>query len=237
MRRQRRRHGPPLGGGGRGGAATARHRARGRVGSLRSGRPPRVADRRAIEALGLEQPGRRRQVLLAFADPAAPGERGQQDLVDAPVERRELQPLLQIAERLVVRSAPDEMLQQRGMAAAEPAPLRGEPAVEGRAAVDLQAVEEVAGEQHATALAAAPARASRCPPAVARAISIASTKQSARSSRTVSPRVSTRRRPGSSTRLRILLRHQRSSPRGSLGTSHSSSQSWLRVTACGASAR
>ena len=109
------------------------------------------------------------------------------------------------------------MLQQGGVAAAEAAPLRGEPAVEDRAAVDLQAFEEVAGEQRGTALAAAPAQASRCPPAVARAISTASTKQSARSSLTVSPRVSTRRRPGSSRRLLILLRHQRSSPRGSFG--------------------
>ena len=67
--------------------------------------PPRVANRRAIEALGLEQPGRRRQMLLALADAAAPGERVQQDLVHAPVERRKLEPLLQIPERLVVGDA------------------------------------------------------------------------------------------------------------------------------------
>ena len=69
------------------GAAAA---ARGGASRLRPGRPPRVADRRAIETLGLEQPGGRRQMLLAFADAAAPRERVQQDLVDAPVERRKL---------------------------------------------------------------------------------------------------------------------------------------------------
>ena len=46
-----------------------------------------------------------------------------------------------------------------------------------------------------------------------------------------------RQRAGSSSTARALLRHQRSSPRGSLGTSHSNSHKWLRGTACGASAR
>ena len=64
-----------------------------------------------------------------------------------------------------------------------------------------------------------------------------STKQSARSRRMVLPSVITRLRPFSSTRPRILDRHQRSSPRGSLGTSHSSSQRRLRGTAWGAIAR
>jgi hypothetical protein len=39
------------------------------------------------------------------------------------------------------------MLQQRGMAGAEPAPLRVQPAGEAGAVVDLQPFEEVAGEQ------------------------------------------------------------------------------------------
>ena len=195
-----------------------------------------LADRQAlrigavVEAFGFEQPGGRRQMLLAFADAAVPGKRGQKDLVDMRIEGRELEPLLQILERLVIGSALGEMLQQGGVAAAESSALRGEPAVEDRAAVDLEALQEIAVEQRGTALAAAPARASRCPRSAARAISIASTKQSARSSQMVSPRVWTRWRPRSSTMLRILLRHQRSSPRGSLGTSHSSSQSWLRDT-------
>ena len=46
----------------------------------------------AVETLGLEQPGRRRQMLLALADPAAPGERIQQELVHALVKWRERQP-------------------------------------------------------------------------------------------------------------------------------------------------
>ena len=86
-------------------------------------------------------------MLLALANPAVPGERIEQELVDALVERRELQPLLQIAERLVVRSVCYEALQQRGMRAAQAAPLRREPAGKRRAALDLQALEKVAGEQ------------------------------------------------------------------------------------------
>ena len=129
-----------------------------------------------------------------------------------------------------------EVLQQGRMAAAISASLRGEPAVEGGVAIDLQAVEKLAVEQRRHP----PSRSgisAAMPSWVARAISIASTKQSAMSSLTASPRASTLRRPGSSRMLLSLLRHQRSSPRGSLGTSHSSSQSWLRDTGCGATDR
>ena len=62
------------------------------------------------------------------------------------------------------------------------------------------------------------------PALVAAATSSASTAPSPRSSRTMSALASTRRRPGPSTMPLTLLRHQRSSPRGSSGTSHSSSQ-------------
>ena len=83
-------------------------------------------------------------MLLAFANAAAPGERVQQELVDTLVERRELEPLLQISEHLVAGRGCGEMLQQGGVAAAKAAPLGGEPAVEARVAVDLQAFEKVA---------------------------------------------------------------------------------------------
>ena len=89
-----------------------------------------------------------RQMLLPFANLPAPSEGSQKHLVDMPVEGRELQPLFEIAERFVARNAPDKMLQQRGVAAAESPPLRGQPAVEGRVAVDFQALEKIAVEQH-----------------------------------------------------------------------------------------
>ena len=114
---------------------------------MRPGCPPRVANGRAVETFGLEQPGRRRQMLLSFANPAASSERVQKELVDALVERRKLEPLLQICERFIAGYRLDEMLQQGGVAAAKSAPLRREPAVEARVAVDLQAVEKVAVEQ------------------------------------------------------------------------------------------
>ena len=56
-----------------------------------------------------------------------------------------------------------EMLEQRDAAAAQPAPLRGEPAVEARTAIDLEAVEKVAAEQRRQRCAAARRRASAPP--------------------------------------------------------------------------
>ena len=100
-----------------------------------------------IKALGFELPRRRRQMFLALPDAAAPRQCAQQALVDAPVERREFEPLLQISEQFVAGRASGEALQNGGMAAAEPPALGGESAVECRIAVDLQAIEKLAVEQ------------------------------------------------------------------------------------------
>ena len=89
----------------------------------------------------------------------------------------------------------------------------------------------------ASSAAALPGSSGSAPSFMARWISTASTKHPARSSRTASSWARRRCRPASSTTRRILLRHQRSSPRGSFGTSQRSSQSWLRGTSRGASAR
>ena len=67
--------------------------------------------------------------------------------MDARVERRQLEPLLQISEGLIAGRRRDEVLQQGRMAAAKSAPLRREPAVEGGVAIDLQTVEKLALEQ------------------------------------------------------------------------------------------
>ena len=108
---------------------------------------PGVANRSRIEAFGLEQPHGRRQVFLAFPNPAEPDEGCQKGPMDMLVERRELEPLVQISERFIVGNAPGEMLEQGGVTRAESPSLCGEPSVEDRAAVDFQAVEEVAVEQ------------------------------------------------------------------------------------------
>src|SRR5262245_26337217 len=64
-----------------------------------------------------------------------------------PVERRELQPLVQVFERVVVGNAAREVLEHGRMAGPESPPLRGEPAVEDRAAGDLQALQKIAIDQ------------------------------------------------------------------------------------------
>ena len=145
--------------------------------------------------------------------------------------------LLQVAERLVVGNAPDEMLQQGGVAAAESPPLRGEPAVEDRAAVDLQALQKVAVEQRGQR--SLPLRRERLDARLGRAGDLDRVDEAIRQVEPdgVLAGVDAPAASRSSTRPRILLRHQRSSPRGSLGTSHSSSQSWLLATARGARAR
>ena len=116
---------------------------------LRPDRPPGLTDRRVIEPFGVEHARRRRQVLLAFANPPTPAECGEQALVHARIERRKLEPLLEVAEQLVARGRCRQVLQQRRVAAAEPAPLRREPAVERGVAIDLEAVQELALEEGA----------------------------------------------------------------------------------------
>ena len=124
----------------------ARLRRRGAA-TFCSGGLPRRAQGPGVEPLRLEQLHRRRQVLLALANASATAERAEHGLVHALVEGRELQPFLQIFERLVGGDDLGQMLQQGRVAAAETASLGDQPAVELGAALDLQAVEEVAGEQ------------------------------------------------------------------------------------------
>lgn len=79
--------------------------------SLGPGGAPRLAKGPVIEPLGLEQTGARRELLLALANAAAPRKRCQQRLMRALVERRELQPFLQILEDRIARAAADELLE------------------------------------------------------------------------------------------------------------------------------
>ena len=103
-------------------------------------------DRRGIEVLSLELPDGRRQVLLAFPNAAVPSQRIEKESVDPWLERRQLEPPVQMHWHFLVRDVSDELLEQRGVPGTEPTPLGGKPSVEARAAVDLQAVEEVPDE-------------------------------------------------------------------------------------------
>lgn len=111
------------------------------------GRPPHVANWRAVEALGLELAGCRRQMLLALANSTVPGQRVQQGPVNPPVEWSEPEPLFQMVKNLVIRRAADEVLQQGGVAAAKTTALRDEPSIESRIALDLHPFEKISGEQ------------------------------------------------------------------------------------------
>src|SRR5689334_25057372 len=86
-------------------------------------------------------------MLLPLANSPAPRQRSEKHLVDVLIERRKLQPFLQIAECFIIGNRVDKMLQQRGVTAAEAAALCREPAVEDRAAVNLETFQKVSIEQ------------------------------------------------------------------------------------------
>ena len=110
-------------------------------------RTPGRAQRVAIESFGLEQPGRGRQVVIGFAQPATPHQRAEQAFVRTQVERCERKPAFQQIECLSVRHAVGDPLEQRHVPGAEAPPLRQQPAGELRAVVNLQPLEHVAVEK------------------------------------------------------------------------------------------
>ena len=71
----------------------------------------------------------------------------EQQFVGAGVERRQAQPLIYIGRGRVVRQRTGEIFEQHRLDAAEPAAFGGDPGVEHRAARDLEAFEQLAGEQ------------------------------------------------------------------------------------------
>ena len=112
--------------------------------STAGGRAPGSSERLAIETFRCEQPDRRREMLFALTEAAATRHRPQQALVRSSVERRELQPLLQMAARLSVRNTVYELLEQREAPGPETPTLGKKPTRELRAALDLQSFEKVA---------------------------------------------------------------------------------------------
>ncbi len=128
-------------------------------------------------------------MLLGRTDFAAPGETGQQCGMRTSIERRQFHPCVEMGDSLVAirRQAGDKLFQHGGVACVKTAALGGKPAVEKRAAFELQPVEQIAGEMSGQRPAAAPASSVSIPRAATRLISSASTKQPSRSSATVSP--------------------------------------------------
>ena len=194
-------------------------------------RPPGIGERGGSRGLRLRTGGR---VVARCSSPSRIRPRRASAVSSSSCTRRSngasSQPLLEMSsEACVVRTRCARDAPARRVAAAEPAPLRGEPAVEGRSCGRSPVLRESRRRTTATQFPQ-PLGRKRLDAFLRGARATRSRRRSSRRDQVaiVSPCVSTRRWPGSSTRLLILLRHQRSSPRGSLGTSHSSSHSWLR---------
>ena len=110
---------------------------------------PGRAKRGEIQLLRLEQASRRSQMLFGRADGAALRQIGQQGQMRARVEWRQLDPFVEMrghfgrARRMVY----GKLFQHGGVACVKTAALGDQPAVEKRAALELQPVEQIAGEQ------------------------------------------------------------------------------------------
>ena len=82
-------------------------------------------------------------MFLTLADAAVARQCRQQGVVRAPVEGRQVQPLLDVGKGLGRRQARGELRQQCRVSGAQLAPLRCEPGTEGRGVVQLQALAKV----------------------------------------------------------------------------------------------
>jgi len=105
-----------------------------------------VAERSAVEALSFKQPGDRLKVVPPFLEPLLPGKDLEKTHVNPLVERRERRPAIQVAEGLVIGEALDKALQDLRLEASELTALRHEPRVEVWAAIQFQALKELAPE-------------------------------------------------------------------------------------------
>ena len=169
-----------------------------------------------------------REMVLAGAELAAPRQPRQKARRGRSAVERASVPAIFRDGRRRTRSAGSVLTRCSSMAAwqeLETAALRGQPAVEERAAVDLQPVQEIAYEQSRRALQPLADRAFRFLQQRLTRHPARQRRCQSRSSAIVSPAVWILRRPGLVESARNLLRHQRSSPLGSFGTSHNNSQS------------
>src|SRR5262245_11621155 len=106
---------------------------------------PGRAQRYRVEAFGLEQTNRRFVMLATLANTTTPSERTEQLLALTPIDRSELQPLLENLEnfRRFTGQRGDELLENGDVAGAKPPTLRDEPARELWIAVQLERVEKL----------------------------------------------------------------------------------------------
>lgn len=102
-----------------------------------------------IESLVLEQSSGRGQMFVAVVNATSTGKRAQQSRVCALIEWRQLKPCLQVRKDLVAGNDLGEVLQHGDTATAKTPPLSGQPSPEERAAVDLHPVEKLPGKHRA----------------------------------------------------------------------------------------
>ena len=79
---------------------------------------------------------------FGFANLASSRERLEEALVRPLIERRELEPRVEVHERLVIRAAHDELLEHRSATAAKPTTLCSQPGGKYGAAVNRQTFEK-----------------------------------------------------------------------------------------------
>ena len=108
---------------------------------------PGRANRRAFEAFAFEDIDGRGQVGFGLSNLAPSRERLEETLVRPLIERRELEPCVEVQERLVVGAAHDQLLEHCRAAAAKPTTLCRQPGGKHGAAVNRQTLEEFPVEQ------------------------------------------------------------------------------------------
>ena len=221
------------------GAAIARRKAH-RVRRSGSDAPPRRANGREVQSLGLRRAERSRPCVgrirrsSRFAPASSAGSNG--------LAHREARERATFPDAEMVRLDRPGALRRGGSrwrrGRLESAFVERPARIEVWAAIDLEPFEEIAGETAGRSPCSL-IQSERLNSRIDRRRDVDRVHVDSRPRRSaiLSSDVSTLRRFGSSRIVRSLLRHQRSSPRGSFGTSHSRSQRLLRPTAPGANAR
>lgn len=113
---------------------------------MRTSGAPCIAQRRYVEAFGLEEPHCRRKMRLAIGNAAPASKRAQHELVDTLIEGRKLEPLVEVSKHILLWRKPGEMFEYGRLAGPQAAAFCRQPRIEVRTPVYIETVDEVADE-------------------------------------------------------------------------------------------